>query len=118
MVSAPIAIHSDVGIGAGTRIVANGARIRGVAGLNASVWIENSAGEVGVDDFDGAGEVWVDAQVCAVCTHGDRIATECTFSENKLALSFHINRTALMQSGKLFDSITFEVNLMESKRRS
>ena len=96
-------MHTDISIGAYARVVANGAGIRGIAGLNATVRVENRAGEVCINYLYGAGEVWVDAQVCAVCTHGDRIATECTFSENKLALSFHINRTALMQSGKLFD---------------
>ena len=58
-------------------MVANGAGVRGVAGLNATVWIEDRAGEVCIDDFDGAGEVWVDAQVCAICTcDGGRIATK------------------------------------------
>ena len=59
-------MHPDISIGAGARVVANGAGIRGVAGLNATVWIENRAGEIGVDDLDGAGEVWVDARVSAV----------------------------------------------------
>ena len=72
----PIAMHTDIGIAAGARFVANCASIGGVAGLNASVWIENSTGKVGVDDFDGAGEVWVETEVCAICTRRDRIAPE------------------------------------------
>ena len=72
-------MHPDIGIGAGTRLVANGAGIRGVAGLNATVWIEDRTGEVCIDDLDGAGEVWVDAQVCAICTSRGGIATEFTF---------------------------------------
>ena len=44
--TAAVAIHTDVGIGTGARMVANGAYIRIIAGLNATVWIENKAGEV------------------------------------------------------------------------
>ena len=52
-----------MGIGAGARMVANGAGIRGAAGLNATVWIENRTGEIGVNDLDGAYEVWMDIKV-------------------------------------------------------
>ena len=51
--TASVAMHPNVGIGAGTRTVANGAGVRGVAGLNATVWIEDGAGEARVDDLDG-----------------------------------------------------------------
>ena len=67
--TASVAIHTDVGIGAGTRMVANGAGIRGVAGLNATVWIEDRTVEICLDDFDGAGEVCMDAQVCPIGTN-------------------------------------------------
>ena len=66
--TASVAMHPNVGIGAGTRMVANGAGVRGVAGLNATVWIEDRAAEICINDLDGACEVRVDAQVCAICT--------------------------------------------------
>ena len=44
--TAAVTTDPDVGICAGARMVANGAGVRGVAGLNATVWIENKAGEV------------------------------------------------------------------------
>ena len=78
-------MHTDVGIGAGPCVVANGAGIRGVAGLNATIRVENRAGEVCINDFDGASEVWMDAQVCALGTRGDRVATELAISNNVLA---------------------------------
>ena len=64
----PVAMYPDMGIGAGARMVANSAGIRGVAGLNATVWIEDRTGEVCIDDSDCAGEVRVDAKICAICT--------------------------------------------------
>ena len=74
-------MYPDMGIGAGTRMVANGAGIRGVAGLYATVWIEDRTGEVCVDDLDGAGEVRVNAQVCAICAWKELIASESTVNE-------------------------------------
>ena len=86
---ATVATHPDMGICAGARIVANGAGIRGIAGLNATVWIEDRAGEVGnggkvgVNDLDGASEVWMDAQIRAVGTRGGRVATKMAALENE-----------------------------------
>ena len=56
-----VAMHADFSISAGARFVANRAGIRGVAGLNATVWIEDGAGEICINDLDGADEVWMNA---------------------------------------------------------
>ena len=85
---ATVAMYPDVGIGAGTRMVANGAGVRGVAGLNATVWIEDRAAKVCIDDFDGASEVWMDAQVCAICTCGGGIATERTRLQSQVPTKY------------------------------
>ena len=82
--TASVAMHPNVGVAAGTRVVVNGAGIRGIAGLNATVWIENRTGEVGVNDLDGAYEVRVDAQVCAICTCGGGLASEDAICTHKL----------------------------------
>ncbi len=74
--TASVAMHTDVGIGTGTCVVANGASIRGVAGMNATVRVENRTAEVCINYLDGAGEVWVETEVCAICTRRDRIAPE------------------------------------------
>ena len=62
-------------------MVANGAGIRGVAGLNAAVWIENRTAEVCIDGFDGASEVWMDTEVCAIGTRRGGIAIELALNE-------------------------------------
>ena len=76
--TAAVTTHPDISIGAGARVVANGAGIRGVAGLNATVWIEDRAGEICINYLDGAGEVWVDAQVCAIYARIGSIANKGT----------------------------------------
>ena len=57
----PVAMYPDMGIGTGTRMVANGAGTQGAAGLNATVRVEDRTGKVGVNDLDGPGEVSVNA---------------------------------------------------------
>ena len=74
-------MHTDVSIGTGAYMVADRAYIRGAAGLNATVWIEDGAGEVRVDDLDGASEVWMDAQVCDVCANSRWEIRKSTISE-------------------------------------
>ena len=73
-----VAIHTDIGIGAGARFVANGAGIRGVAGLNAAVWIEDRTAEVCIDDFEDTSVVEAYGQITEVCSKWGRVTTKNT----------------------------------------
>ena len=113
-----VATHPDMGIGAGARMVANCAGIRGVAGLNATVWIEDRTAEVGVDDLDGAGEVWMDAQICAICTCRGRIATKLAVSKFEVTPRYESNTPPIVVPSEKSFRVARWTELSKMRRQS